>query len=105
MGFPSHKLFPEVGGATPAPTVSQRVTQTVTASPTVNKAAYIGHIVERWNGVGQQSTSWLVESNGERYWIPTAKIFFCLLPGHTDLGPQPSAVLDSLPDSGQSASC
>ena len=88
-------------------TVSQTVTQTVTASPSVNKAAYIGHIVEYYNGPGQPDTSWLVESDGERYWIPNQSIFYCLLnnKGHTDLGPQSSAVLDDLRDSGHWASC
>jgi serine/threonine protein kinase len=72
---------------------------------TVHRAAYIGHIVEWANGSGQ-NTSWLVGSNGERYWIPTAKIFYCLVnEGHTDLGPQSSSVLDDLPDLGQRASC
>jgi serine/threonine protein kinase len=72
---------------------------------TVNRAAYIGHIVEWANGSGQ-NTSWLVGSNGERYWIPSTSIFFCLRnEGHTDLGPQSSSVLDDLPDLGQRASC
>jgi len=67
---------------------------------------YIGHIVEWVNGGGQPNTSWLVESNGERYWIPSTSIFYCLVnKGHTDLGPQSSAVLDDLPDSRQWASC
>ena len=84
---------------------TQTVTQTVTA-PALNTAAYIGHIVEWVNGGGQPNTSWLVGSNGERYWIPNTRIFFCLVnKGHTTLGPQSSAVLDDLPDSGQRASC
>jgi hypothetical protein len=75
-------------------------------SRTVNPAAYIGHIVERVNGGGQPNTSWLVESNGERYWIPDTSIFSCLVKeGHTDLGPQSSTVLNDLPDSGKWASC
>jgi hypothetical protein len=75
-------------------------------TPAVDRAAYIGHIVQWVNGGGQPNTSWLVGSNGERYWIPTAKIFFCLVnEGHTDLGPQSSTVLDDLPDLGQQASC
>jgi hypothetical protein len=74
--------------------------------PTVNRAAYIGHTVEWVNGGGQPNTSWLVGSNGERYWIPDTSIFFCLVKeGHTDRGPQSSAVLDDLPDLGQWASC
>jgi serine/threonine protein kinase len=73
---------------------------------TVNRAAYIGHIVEWVNSGGQPHTSWLVGSNGERYWIPDTTIFFCLVnEGHTDLGPQSSTVLDDLPDLGQRASC
>jgi hypothetical protein len=75
-------------------------------TPTVNRAAYIGHIVQWVNGGGQPNTSWLVGSNGERYWIPDTSIFSCLKKeGHTDLGPQSSTVLDDLPDSGQRASC
>ena len=74
--------------------------------PSDSSTAYIGHIVEWVNGGGQPNTSWLVRSNGERYWIPNTRIFFCLLnEGHTDLGPQSSAVLNDLPDSGQWASC
>lgn len=57
------------------PTPTSTVTQTVTAPP----PPYIGHIVEWVNGPGQQNTSWLVESNGERYWIPTTSVFYCLL--------------------------
>jgi hypothetical protein len=73
---------------------------------TVNRAAYIGHIVEWVNGGGQPNTSWLVGSNGERYWIPDTSTFFCLVKKrHTDLGPQSSTVLDDLPDFGQRASC
>ena len=72
----------------------------------VNRAPYIGHIVEWVNGGGQPNTSWLVGSNGERYWIPDTSIFYCLVKeGHTDLGPQPSTVLNDLPDLGQRASC
>ena len=72
----------------------------------MNRAAYIGHIVEWVNGGGQPNTSWLVGSNGERYWIPNTTIFFCLVnERHTDLGPQSSTVLDDLPDLGQRASC
>ena len=72
----------------------------------MNQAVYIGHIVEWVNGGGQPNTSWLVGSNGERYWIPDTSIFSCLVKeGHTDRGPQSSAVLDDLPDSGQWASC
>jgi hypothetical protein len=75
-------------------------------TPPVNRAAYFGHIVEWVNGGGQPNTSWLVGSNGERYWIPDRSIFFCLKKeGHTDRGPQPSTVLDDLPDLGQRASC
>lgn len=71
--------------------------------PTVNPT---GHIVEWVNGGGQPNTSWLVENNGKRYWIPNTSIFFCLVKeGHTDLGAQSSTVLDGLPDSGQWASC
>jgi|ERR1035437_4274074 serine/threonine-protein kinase len=74
-------------------------------TPTVNQAAYIGHIVEWANGSGQ-NTSWLVGSNGERYWIPNTSIFSCLRnERHTNLGPQSSTVLDDLPDSGKWASC
>jgi len=93
-------------GAMPTQAVTQTVTQTVTASPSVSPTAYyIGHIVEWVNGPGQPNTSWLVGSNGERYWIPNASVFFCLLhEGHTDLGPQSSAVLNDLPDSRQRAS-
>ncbi len=73
---------------------------------TVNRAAYIGHIVEWADGGGQPNTSWLVERNGERYWIPDTSIFSCLVKeGHTDRGPQSSTVLDDLPDLGQRASC
>ena len=73
---------------------------------TVNRAAYIGHIVEWFNGGGQPNPSWLVGNNGERYWIPTTSIYSCLVrKGHTDKGPQSSAVLDDLPDLGQWASC
>ena len=74
----------------------------------VNRAAYIGHIVEWVNGGGQPNASWLVGSNGERYWIPNTSIFYCLIrnrKGHTDLGRQSSTVLDDLPDLGQWASC
>jgi O-glycosyl hydrolase len=72
----------------------------------VNPAHYIGHIVEWVNGGGQPNTSWLVEANGERYWIPNTSTYSCLVnEGHTDLGPQPSGVLNDLPDSGQWASC
>ena len=72
----------------------------------VNPASYIGHIVEWVNGGGQPNTSWLVGSNGERYWIPNTSTYSCLTSkGHTDLGPQPSGVLNDLPDSGQWASC
>ena len=46
--------------------------------PTVNRAAYIGHIVEWVNGGGQPNTSWFVGSNSERYCIHTS-IFFCLV--------------------------
>jgi len=75
-------------------------------TPTVNRAAYIGHIVEWVNGGGQPNTSWLVGSNGERYWIPNTSIFSCLVKkGHTDRGPQSSTVLDDLPDLGKWASC
>jgi len=109
-GFLAGRFIPTP--PTPTPTVTQTVTATVratvTASP-VNTAAYIyfgGHIVEWVNGGGRPNTSWLVGSNGERYWIPTASIFFCLEKhGHTDLGPQSSAVLNDLLDSGQWASC
>ena len=72
----------------------------------VNRAAYIGHIVEWVNGGGQPNASWLVGSNGERYWIPNTSIFYCLIrKGHSDLGRQSSTVLDDLPDLGQWASC
>ena len=75
-------------------------------TPTVNRAFYIGHIVEWVNGGGQPNTSWLVGSNGERYWIPNTSIFSCLVKeGHTGRGPQSSTVLDDLPDSRQWASC
>ena len=69
----------------------------------VNRA---GYIVQWVNGGSQPNTSWLVEKNGERYWIPNANIFYCLVnEGYTDRGPQSSTVLDHLPDSGQWASC
>jgi O-glycosyl hydrolase len=72
----------------------------------VNEAAYTGHIVEWVNGGGQPNTSWLVESDGKRYWIPNTSTYSCLInEGHSDLGPQPSGVLNDLPDSGQWASC
>jgi hypothetical protein len=72
----------------------------------VNRAPYIGHIVERVNSGGQPNTSWLVGNNGERYWIANTSIFYCLVDaGHSDRGPQSSTVLDNLPDSGQWASC
>jgi hypothetical protein len=72
----------------------------------VNPAAYTGHIVEWVNGGGQPNTSWLVGSDGKRYWIPNTTTYSCLTShGHTDLGPQPSGVLNDLPDSGQWASC
>jgi len=72
----------------------------------VNRAAYIGHIVEWVNGGGQPNASWLVGSNGERYWIPNTSIYYCLIrKGHSDLGRQSSTVLDDLPDLGQWASC
>jgi hypothetical protein len=75
-------------------------------TPPPNRDALIGHIVEWVNGGGQPNTSWLVGSNGERYWIPNTSIFSCLAKeGHTDRGPQSSAVLDGLPDSGKWASC
>jgi hypothetical protein len=74
--------------------------------PTMNRAFYIGHIVEWVNGDGQPNTSWLVGSNGERYWIPNTSIYYCLVKdGHTDRGPQSSTVLDDLPDLGHWASC
>jgi len=88
-----------LGGTSPQPSDSS-------AAPTVKPAAYIGHIVEWVNGGGQPNSSWLVGSNGERYWIPNTRIFFCLVnEGHTDQGPQSSTVLNDLPDSGQWASC
>ena len=72
----------------------------------VQRADYIGHIVEWVNGGGQPNTSWLVESNGERYWIPNTSIYHCLVKaGHTDLRRQPPTVLDDLPDLGKWASC
>ena len=72
----------------------------------VNPAAYEGHIVEWVNGGGKPNTSWLVESDGKRYWIPNTSTFSCLTgQGHIDLGAQPSGVLNDLPDSGQWASC
>jgi hypothetical protein len=98
----------QTGAPAVTQTVTATVTKTVAASP-VNTAGYIyfgGHIVEWANGRGQPNTSWLVGSNGERYWIPTTSIFFCLEKhGHTDLGLQPSAVLNDLPINGQWASC
>ncbi len=87
-------------------TAAPNITVIAQEPAAVNPATYIGHIVEWTNGGGQPNTSWLVGSNGERYWIPTTGIFFCLEnEGHTDLGPQSSAVLSDLPDSGQWASC
>jgi hypothetical protein len=75
------------------------------APTTSSPASYAGHIVEWINSQGP-NTSWLVGSDGERYWIPTTTVFHCLVnEGHTDLGPQTSAVLNELPDSGQWASC
>ena len=75
-------------------------------TPPPKPDAFIGHVVEWVNGGGQPNTSWLVGTNGERYWIPNTSIFHCLVKeGHTDRGPQSSAVLDGLPDSGKWASC
>ena len=69
-------------------------------------SSYRGHIVEWANGGGQPNTAWLVAGNGERYWIPGATIYSCLVDGgHSDLGPQSSAILNVLPDSGQWAHC
>jgi len=93
---------------TPRPAQTPMAAATKSATPSTHPPSAptnIGHIVESVNGSGQ-NTSWLVGSNGERYWIPTAKIFYCLVnEGHTGLGPQPSTVLDDLPDLGQRASC
>ncbi len=92
----------------PNPTVTSGLSQGSSPAPpaTVNRAFYIGHIVEWVNGGGQPNASWLVGSNGERYWIPNRSIFSCLVKeGHTDRGPQPSTVLDDLPDLGKWASC
>jgi hypothetical protein len=86
--------------------VGTQVPSATSQSPTTpSSVPYTGHIVERINNQGI-NTSWLVGSNGERYWIPTTTVFHCLAnEGHIDLGPQSSTVLDELPDSGQSASC
>ena len=91
----------------PNPTVTSGLSQgSSPAQPATVNRAYIGHIVEWANGSGQPHTSWLVGSNGERYWIPDTTIFSCLVnEGHTDRGPQSSTVLDDLPDLGQRASC
>ena len=74
--------------------------------PQPQPTAYTGHIVEWVNGGGQPNTSWLVGSNGERYWIRSTSIYYCLVKaGHTDLRRQPPTVLDDLPDLGKWASC
>jgi len=67
---------------------------------------YIGHTVQWVNGGGKPNTSWIVSTNGKRYWIPDASTYWCMVNiGFTDLGPQSAAVLNSLPDSGQWAHC
>lgn len=69
-------------------------------------ASYTGHIVEWVNGGGQPNTSWIVSSDGKRYWIPDTSTYWCMVNiGFSDLGPQPPGVLDELPDSGQWAHC
>jgi hypothetical protein len=72
----------------------------------VNPGAYIGHIVEWVNGGGKPNTSWIVSSDGKRYWIPDTSTYWCMVNiGFSDLGPQPPGVLNALPDSGQWAHC
>lgn len=72
----------------------------------VSPAAYIGRIVQWVNGGGKPNTSWIVSSDGRRYWIPDTSTYYCMLNiGFSDLGPQPSGVLNALPDSGQWAHC
>jgi hypothetical protein len=72
----------------------------------VNPASYTGHIVEWVNGGGKPNTSWIVSSDGKRYWIPDTATYWCMVNiGFSDLGPQPSGVLNALPDSGQWAHC
>jgi len=67
---------------------------------------YIGHIVQWVNGGGKPNTSWIVSSNAKRSWIPDTSTYWCMVNiGFSDLGPQPSGVLNSLPDSGQWAHC
>ena len=71
-----------------------------------NPSSYIGHIVEWVNGGGKPNTSWIVSSDGKRYWIPDTSTYSCMVNiGFSDLGPQPPGVLNSLPDSGQWAHC
>jgi surface antigen len=64
-----------------------------------------GNIVG-WRNTNGSITSWYVKSDGKRYWIPTTTVYWCLRnKGAKDYGPQPSAILNLLPDSGQKATC
>jgi surface antigen len=68
--------------------------------------SHIGHIVEWVNGGGKPNTSWIVRADAKRYWIPNTSTYWCMVNiGFSDLGPQSAAVLNSLSDTGQWASC
>jgi hypothetical protein len=58
-----------------------------------------GSIVQ-WNGdTNAQRTSWFVGSDGRRRWVPDIRTYSCLRAhGAPDAGPQPSWLLDQIPD-------
>ncbi len=71
-----------------------------------NTAQYIGHVVKWNNGPGTQDTSWVVSSDGKRYWIPDTSTYYCAVNiGFTDVGEQTSTVLNQVPDSGVTWHC
>ena len=68
-------------------------------------STYESHIVQ-WDGdTKAQKTAWLVRG-GRRYWIPDTRTYGCLQ-SQGSPGPDvlPSYVLNSLPDTGQQATC
>lgn len=67
---------------------------------------YFGHIVQ-WNGDhNPQKAAWLVGPEGDRYWIPTIAIFWCLKEqGHPGPDELAASMLEQLPDTGKSATC
>ncbi|MEX0666608.1 MAG: hypothetical protein WD598_17780 [Acidimicrobiia bacterium] len=72
----------------------------------ISVSAYNQWIVQWTGDTNPQKTSWYVNSQLKRYWIPTSAVFYCLKnkgkPGPVALQTE---VLNLLPDSGSTMTC